>query len=280
MHLSILNREAGDNVDQYRIPQRSRRMPSQPMRNTEDDIADDIDYDDAWSTRMPSSARRYKSVPDVRIEADYRQSDELPNTDQRFYGSGNTRQSRAAIPPRRTATQASIPVVQNVRPRNIYTDDIQPVGRIRHIRTGQGFNFHWLVFAGIAMLIMIIGWVAFNALGSWWQTTQDDWHYGRPRTFQTDAVVGHNDSLSNPSHFIAVNLNRHVVIIELPGGDATKARIFNGPILVGPGQDLAPVTLSFQDVNGDGLLDMIVNVQDAHFMFLNAKGTFQPAKSG
>ena len=129
------------------------------------------------------------------------------------------------------------------------------------------------------MIIMIIGWVAFNALGSWWQTTQDDWHYGRPRTFQTDAVVGQNDSAANPSHFIAVNLHRHVLIVELPGGDASKARIFNGPILIGPGQELAPVTLTFQDFNGDGLPDMIVNVQDAHFVFINTKGTFQPAKS-
>ncbi len=267
-------------MDQYRIPQRSRRVPSQPIRNTEDDISNDLDYDDDWSTRMPSSARRYQRIPDVRIEAGYRQADELPDTDVRYYGSSNTRQSRAVIPSRRTATQAGIPAIQSGRPRNIYTSDIQPMGSTRNVRTGQGFNFHWLVFAGLAMLIMIVGWVAFNALASWWQTTQDDWHYGRPRTFQTDAVVRHNDSAIHQSHFIAVNLNRHVLIVELPGGDATKARIFNGPILVGSGQDLAPVTLSFQDVNGDGLLDMIVNVQDAHFVFLNGNGTFQPAKSG
>ena len=77
-----------------------------------------------------------------------------------------------------------------------------------------------------------------------------------------------------------MNLNRHVLIIELPGGNATKARIFSGPILIGQGQDLAPVTLSFQDVNGDGSLDMIINVQDAHFVYINDKGTFRPAKSG
>ena len=262
------------------MQQRSRRMPVQPIRNTEDDISSDVDYDDDWSTRIPSSVRRYQSIPDDRMETGHRQSDELPNLDQRYYGSGNTRQNRAVIPPRRTATQSGIPAVQSSRQRNIYTDDIPPLGRTRHVHTGQGFNFHWLVFVGIAMLIMIVGWVAFNALGSWWQTTQDDWHYGRPRTFQTDAVVGHKDSSANPSHFIAVNLNRHVLIVELPGGDATKARIFNGPILIGPAQDLAPVTLTFQDVNGDGLLDMIVNVQDAHFVFLNANGSFQPAKSG
>jgi hypothetical protein len=255
-------------------------MPAQPIRNTEDDFSSDVDDYDDWSTRMPSSARRYQSVPDVRIETGHRQFDELPNIDQRYYGSANTRQSRAVIPARRTATQTGLPAVQSSRQRNMYTDDIHPLGHTRYVRIGQGFNFHWFMFVGIAMLIMIIGWIAFNALGSWWQTTQDDWHYGRPRTFQTDAVVGHNDSSTNPSHFIAVNLNRHVLIVELPGGDATKARIFNGPILIGPGQDLAPVTLTFQDVNGDRLLDMIVNVQDAHFVFLNGNGTFQPAKSG
>ncbi len=260
------------------MQQRSRRMPSQPSRNTEDDFDTSDDFDDKWSTRLPSSARRYQSAPDVRMETGRRQSDELPNIDQRYYATGNTRQSRAVVPTRRTATQSGIPAVPGTRQRPVYTDEIAP-HRTKLSRSGQGFNFHWLLFVGIAMIIMIIGWVAFNALGSWWQTTQDDWHYGRPRTFQTDAVVGHNDSAANPSHFIALNLHRHVLIVELPGGDAAKARIFNGPILIGPNQDLAPVTLTFQDVNGDGLPDMIVNVQDAHFVFINTKGTFQPAKS-
>src|SRR5437588_1038215 len=68
-------------------------------------------------------------------------------------------------------------------------------------------RFHPLVFVGIGLFVMIIGWFTFNALSSWWQTTQDDWHYGKPRTYQTDMVVGHADSSSNPSHFIAFNLN-------------------------------------------------------------------------
>jgi len=261
------------------MQQRSRRVPAQ-QKNTEDDMLNEEEYDDVWPSRMPNSSRRYQSTPDVRIETGRRQGDAQLNTDQRYYASGNSRQSRAVIPSRRTATQTGLPVVPSSRQRSVYTDDLPPLNHTRRVSSMQGFNFHWLVFVGIAMFIMIIGWVAFNALGSWWQTTQDDWHYGRPRTFQTDAVVGHNDSSSNPSHFIAVNLNRHVLIVELPGGDATKARIYSGPILIGPGQDLAPVTLSFQDVNGDGSLDMIVNVQDAHFVYINNNGTFRPAKSG
>jgi hypothetical protein len=262
------------------MQQRSRRVPAHQIKTTEDDMLNEEEYDDVWPSRMPNSSRRDQSTPDVRIETGRRQGDAQLNTDQRYYASGNSRQSRAVIPSRRTATQTGLPVVPSSRQRSVYTDDLPPLNYTRRVSSMQGFNFHWLVFVGIAMFIMIIGWVAFNALGSWWQTTQDDWHYGRPRTFQTDAVVGHNDSSSNPSHFIAVNLNRHVLIVELPGGDATKARIYSGPILIGQGQDLAPVTLSFQDVNGDGLLDMIVNVQDAHFVYINSNGTFHPAKSG
>jgi len=262
------------------MQQRSRRVPAQQIKITEDDMLNEEEYDDVWPTRMPNSSRRYQSTPDVRTETARRQGDTQLNTDQRYYASGNSRQSRAVIPSRRTATQTGLPVVPSSRQRSVYTDDLPPLSYTRRVSSRQGFNFHWLVFVGIAMFIMIIGWVAFSALGSWWQTTQDDWRYGRPRTFQTDAVVGHNDSSSNPSHFIAVNLNRHVLIVELPGGDATKARIYSGPILIGPGQDLAPVTLSFEDVNGDGSLDMIVNVQDAHFVYINNNGTFRPAKSG
>jgi hypothetical protein len=257
------------------MQQRSRRVPAQQIKITDDAMLNEEEYDEVWPTRMPTSSRRYQSIPDVRTEEVHRQGDV-----QRYYSSGNTRQSRAVIPARRTATQTGLPAVQSSRQRSVYTDDLPPLNRTRVVNSRQGFNFHWLVFVGIAMFIMIIGWVAFNALGSWWQTTQDDWHYGRPRTFQTDAVVGHNDSSSNPSHFIAMNLNRHVLIIELPGGNAAKARIFSGPILIGQGQDLAPVTLSFQDVNGDGSLDMIINVQDAHFVFINSNGTFSPAKPG
>jgi len=136
-----------------------------------------------------------------------------------------------------------------------------------------------LIF-GIGMLAMLTLWVLGSMLVNWWTVTQDDWHYGRPRTYQIDAVVGHNDSATNPSHFIALNLNRHVVIIELPGGDASKARIYNGLPLLGNGQELAPVTLSFKDVNGDGLPDMLVHGQDQTFVLINDHGQFRPGRPG
>jgi len=137
-----------------------------------------------------------------------------------------------------------------------------------------------LIAVIVGMLVMAALVVALSAIGSWWQVHQDDVMYGRPRTFQIEAVVGHNDSPSNPSHFIFVNLNRHVVIIELPGGDSTHARIYNGPTLFGDGQDLTPVTAEFRDVNGDGKPDMIIHIQDQRLVFINDGTQFRPLQPG
>lgn len=137
-----------------------------------------------------------------------------------------------------------------------------------------------LIAVIVGMLVMAAFVVALSTIGSWWQVHQDDVTYGRPRTFQIDAVVGHNDSPSNPSHFIFVNLNRHVVIIELPGGDSTHARIYNGPTLFGDGQNLTPVTAEFRDVNGDGKPDMIVHIQDQRLVFINDGTQFRPLQPG
>jgi hypothetical protein len=143
----------------------------------------------------------------------------------------------------------------------------------------QGFRPHWLVFVGLAMLFMVASWVILATVANWWQVTQDDWHYGRPRTFQINAVVGHNDSPTHPSHFIALNLNGRIEVIEIPGGDATHERVYIGPTLIGDRQDLAPVTLSFKDVNGDGKPDMLIHIGDQTIVFLNDQGGFRPARS-
>jgi len=138
----------------------------------------------------------------------------------------------------------------------------------------------YLIAVIVGMLLMATLFLTMSTLSSWWQVHQDDVTYGRPRTYQVDAVVGHNDSVTNPSHFIFLNLNRHVVIIELPGGDTTHSRIYNGPTLFGNGQDLTPVTAVFKDVNGDGKIDMVVQIQDQRLVFINDGTQFVPQQPG
>jgi hypothetical protein len=258
-------------MDEIRLRQRADR--AQKMRITDDDMLNDGEYDDAWPGRMPSSSRRYY-MPDIKAESGRALADTSYS-----YGPKRSNNDRKSIPPRRSATQTSIPAIPGSRSRSPDDEARRTSGLLTDRRR---LRFHWLVFVGIAMFVMILGWIAFTALSNWWQITQDDWHYGRPRTYQVDMVVGHNDSAANPTHFIAENLNHHILIIEIPGGDTSKAKSYSGPTLIGSGQDLTPVTLTFKDVNGDGKLDMIVNVQDAHFIFLNLNGQFvaAPGQSG
>ncbi len=138
---------------------------------------------------------------------------------------------------------------------------------------------HPLLLLGLGMIAMLVLWTLLTLAVSWWNTTWDDLHYGRPRTAQYDAVVGQNDSSSNPSHFIALNLNGRIEVIEFPGGDASKARIYIGPQLYNAGSNLIPVTLSFVDVNGNHRPDMIIHFQDANIVYVNDQGGFRPANA-
>lgn len=238
---------------QTRQGQRTQH-PRQQLTNTDEDtLNEEEEYDDVWPARLPTSSRRYNAPADQTTWE---------------YMQGNRKYIfHPGPPPVRQAAQITS---RTQRPQQADSgEEPQAQGRV-----------HWLLIFGIGMLAMLALWTLGSQLVNWWSVAQDDWHYGRPRTFQMDAVVGHNDSSTNPSHFLALNLNRHVVIIELLGGDSSKAKIYTGPTLLGDGQDLTPVTLSFKDVNGDGLPDMLVHVQDQTLVMINDSGQFRPARQG
>jgi hypothetical protein len=141
-------------------------------------------------------------------------------------------------------------------------------------------QWHPLVFLGGGMLLAALLWVGVLFVGGWWHQQTDTWAYGYPRTYQTDAVVSHGDGPGHPSHFLAENLHGQIVVIEFPGDDPSHGRDFVVTTLVGSGSDLAPVTLSFIDVTGDGKLDMVVHVDGQILVLINDHGTFRPLKPG
>jgi len=132
-------------------------------------------------------------------------------------------------------------------------------------------RIHWLVWGGIAMLVMIVGWTGLNALGSFIHDRQDDFTYGSPRTYQTDANVGHNGRVS---HFLCLNLHGEIEVIETQPGHPEASKVY--VILVLPkDQDRVPVTISFQDINGDGKLDGLVHIGSTEIPMYNNGTTFQ-----
>ncbi len=230
------------------LTRQTRKPPVHPQCDEEDDDA-------FYPQRMPTSARRYH-MPVTQG----------PQTLVRYH--------HMQVPPRQSRIQAqdSPPVQRQTRER-------PPVRQSQAQQAKTRSQWHWSVYVGLTLLVGLVLYVAFNVVGSWWHVYQDDQQYGRPRTSQCDARVGHDDT-HTPSHFLAVNLNKHIEVIELPGGDATKAKIYQGPTLIGDGQELTPVTLEFRDVNGDGKPDMILHIGESRSVFINDNEQFRPLRQG
>ena len=135
---------------------------------------------------------------------------------------------------------------------------------------------HWVFVLWIGMLLMLALYLLWIWGSSWWSAHQLYATYGFPRTFQVDEVVGHSDSTDHPTHFLFLNLNGHVLIIELPGGDSSHAKIYSGPQIFADDPTSVPVTGEFRDVNGDGKVDLIVHIGQEQIIYLNDGTQFKP----
>lgn len=137
-------------------------------------------------------------------------------------------------------------------------------------------RIHWVLILWSGMLAMLVFYLLWNWGNSWWTNHQLDSTYGFPRTYQVDEVVGHSDSTDHPTHFIFLNLNGHVEIIELPGGDSAHAKIYSTGQIYADNAASIPVTGEFKDINGDGKIDMIVHIGDQRIVYLNDGTQFKP----
>lgn len=135
-------------------------------------------------------------------------------------------------------------------------------------------KFPWLSLIGVGMILALLLVWGFTALFSWWTEHQLDAQYGFPRTYQVDAVIYQGDSADHPSHYIFLNLNGTVEIIELPHSDSSHARIYKGPQIFADNAPLVPVTGEFKTVNGK--IEMLVHIQDQTIIYVNDGTQFKP----
>lgn len=126
-----------------------------------------------------------------------------------------------------------------------------------------------LLLCGVALVL--VG----NSLLQWGQVKLDDMRYGRPRTMHLSGWVGHNEGAGHMTQFVAMNLNRRVVVFEIPGGDASQTRTLTGPYLFGANEDLTPVQLQLQYVNSDKDIDLVINVKDEQIIYINQPDGFR-----
>jgi hypothetical protein len=135
---------------------------------------------------------------------------------------------------------------------------------------------HWLLILGIGMALMLGLWAGLIWTANWWTEHQLDATYGFPRTYQTDAVIYAGDTADHPSHYIFLNLNGAVEIIELPHGDSAHARIYKGPTIFSDQAALTPVTGEFKNVGGK--IEMLIHIQNQVIIYVNDGTQFKPAQ--
>ena len=205
-----------------------RPFDSQELAYTtfDDESEYEIEEDEKYyRTRLPTSSRRYQVSPEQIIQR------------------GNQRlHVRYVDVPKRKSRQ------QLPAPRERYTEEVEVLPQAKR-------HLHPVAWFGIFLTLLLLGWIGLNFANSWYQGIQNDWTYGTQRHYEVDAVVGHNnDSAAHPSHFTAENNNGQIIVIELPAGDVSKAKIYQIETVPGNAGN-PPVKLSFQDMNGDGRPD-------------------------
>jgi hypothetical protein len=154
-----------------------------------------------------------------------------------------------------------------VTSRDIHNER-RPIVQVSSVRLGS------LAYVITGLLALLALYVILSTVFTWGQVKLDDIRYGRPRTFHLTANVGHGGANGALSHFVAMNLDRQVVILEIPGGDVNQIRSLPGPYLFGAGEDLTPVTMRLADANRDSAPDLLVRVKDEEMVYLNRDGSF------
>jgi hypothetical protein len=157
--------------------------------------------------------------------------------------------------------------------------DLIPVRRQeRRTEASSPQGKHPLFYIGICMIIVMLFLTGFVLIPPALQKWSDDRTYGYPRTFQTDADVGHG----GVEHFVVLNNHGTVEVLEIPSDPSTtnQPRLYIIVRLSSQGADLVPATLSFPDINGDGKPDMQVTVLDGSnppiWILFNNGTTFVP----
>ncbi len=130
------------------------------------------------------------------------------------------------------------------------------------------------MISGLSMFVLLLLWWLLSMVSAWWTQHTLDATYEFPRISQTDAVVYPGDTSTHPSHYLFLNLNGAVLIIELPHGDSAHARIYKGPTIFSDNADQVPITGEFKVVNGT--VEMLVHIQDRTILYVFDGTQFKP----
>lgn len=156
----------------------------------------------------------------------------------------------------------------------VTSQDIRSEGRGRSAAMPRSIGAFAYLVTGVLAAAAI--YVLVSTFVGWAEVRIDDFRYGRPRTTHVEGYVGHGAEVGGrPTRLVGLNLDRQVVVLEIPAGDVSQIRTIMGPYLFGAREDLTPVLLYLQDMDRDGLADLLVNVRNEQIIYLNRDGAFR-----
>jgi hypothetical protein len=251
----------------------ARQFPSGDRMTKEDEAL--LGYPDVAPDRLPSSvARGWMQQATSQEVAPYQGDVDMLNVIVTPRRSHRSVQQPQRAPRRYHPPEEEEPARTTDRPSSPPRRRLL-LHRLHYLSTPLALVLGMVLMVGLVLL--------FTALGHVWQGWMDTFQYGYPRTFQTDAVVGHDhDSAAHPSHFLAENLHGTILVVEFPAGSIAHSIAYNGPTLYGADADTTPVILTFKDVTGDGAPDMIIHAGATIAVFVNdpAHNDFRPLRPG
>ena len=152
-----------------------------------------------------------------------------------------------------------------------------PSGTIRMKPRRPRLRTYPMSSAILATLAVLVAYQLLSSTVFWVQLRLDDLRYGYPRSCQLDGYVGFGEANGLPTHFIAVNLHRQVMIYAIAGSNPTHVLTIKGPYLFGTNEQYAPVRLRLIDVTGDGYPDLVLDVDHQHAVYVDEPrlGTFR-----
>lgn len=206
---------------------------------------DEDDYDEEEPTQVyePQTART-RTIPTTERNS---------YQDEEAYTQRRT--NSYAVPRQTTSMQRQQPPTPATRTRetggrypNAAPSKVVPAGQLDQSRSNyrpsndpnktrvlprQQHHGHPLLFVGLGMAVLIIGWFATTSGASWFTTHFiDPSTYGPMHGSVAFGIFGGGDSETHPSQLIAMNSNGQVEILKLTAGDPKKAQIIVGPNLI------------------------------------------------
>ncbi len=157
-----------------------------------------------------------------------------------------------------------------------------PSGTVRMRERRPTVWNHPLLSAMLGALAVIVTYQLLSGTLFWARVKLDDVRYGYPRSYQLDGFVGFGESNGTPTHFVALNLHRQIVVLVTAGDDPSHTSVLKGPYLFGTDEEYSPVTLRLVDVTGDGYPDVVLNVDNQQVVWVDQprQGTFRPLLPG